>query len=126
MNAEELYAFFDALSEGRAKRLQAMLHEDVELTFPGSRFGGTFQGQRKIVVFLRQIQRFFRDGLRFTVVWAGLSGDRGIVQWTNAGTTREGTAYANRGCTVFRIEDGLIREIDDYLDTERMAETWPS
>ena len=34
-------------------------------------------------------------------------------------------AYANRGVTVFRFAEGRIVEIQDYLDTERIAETWP-
>ena len=67
----------------------------------------------------------FRDGLRFTVSWAGAAGDRAVGEWTNAGVTRDGRPYANRGVTVFRHEGGRIAEIHDYLDTQAMAETWP-
>jgi ketosteroid isomerase-like protein len=125
MTADEVVGFFHALSRGETEALGARLREDVLLEFPGRRFGARLEGKRKVLLFLRQNQRLFQDGLRFTVHWAGVAGDRAVAQWTNAGTTRDGTSYANRGVTVFRLADGRIAEIQDYLDTERIAETWP-
>lgn len=125
MSEQAARQFFEAMSAGDAGSLTDRVTEDVVLEFPGSRFGGRFQGKRKIVIFLRQNQRLFEGGLRFQVVWAGACGDRTVVQWTNEGVTREGRPYANRGVTVFRFEGGLVAEIQDYLDTERIAETWP-
>jgi ketosteroid isomerase-like protein len=78
-----------------------------------------------VLVFLKQTQRLFRGGLRFDVAWAGVVGDRAIAQWTNHGTTRDGREYDNRGVSVLRLRDGRVAEIADYLDTERLAETWP-
>ena len=57
--------------------------------------------------------------------WVGVAGDRAVVQWTNAGVTRAGADYANRGVTVLHFTDGRIGEIQDYVDTELIAETWP-
>jgi ketosteroid isomerase-like protein len=125
MTPQDVVAFFEGLSAGDAEALAPHLADDVVLEFPGARFGGRFEGRRKVVLFLRQNQRLFQDGLRFTVHWAGVLGDRAVAQWTNAGTTRTGVAYANRGVTVFRVAGGRIVEIQDYLDTERLAATWP-
>jgi ketosteroid isomerase-like protein len=79
-----------------------------------------------VTVFLRQNQRLFQGGLRFAVSWAGVCGDRAVAQWTNEGVTRDGKNYANRGVTVFRLDGGKIAEIQDYLDTEAIASTWPA
>ncbi len=117
--------FFRALSEGDADWLGGVLTDDVLLEFPGQRFGGRFTGKRKVLVFLRQNRRLFEDGLTFTVHWAGVAGDRVVAQWTNAGRTRTGIDYSNRGVTVFVVQGGLITELHDYLDTAAMAETWP-
>jgi ketosteroid isomerase-like protein len=129
MTADDVRSFFAALSQGDVSTLEARLAEDVVLEFPGSRFGGTQEGRRRVVVFLKQNQRLFQGGLAFEVRWAGVCGDRAIAQWTNAGTTREGTTYANRGVTVFTLRAGMggeqIVRIEDYLDTERLAATWP-
>jgi ketosteroid isomerase-like protein len=121
----ELRGFFDAVNAGDLDAISGRLAEDVVLEFPGRRFGGLFEGKRKVMLFFRQNRRLFRDGLRFTVLWAGVAGDRGVVQWTNEGVTRGGTAYANRGATVFETDGDRIVAMHDYLDTERMNDTWP-
>jgi ketosteroid isomerase-like protein len=125
MDEAAIRRFFAAAAEGDREVLEAALAEDVVLEFPGRRFGGRFEGRRKVLVFLRQNQRLFEDGLDFTVHWAGVAGDRAVAQWTNFGVTRDGVEYANRGVTVFVLADGKVAEIHDYLDTERIAETWP-
>ncbi len=124
MTEDDIRSCFDALSSGDVTPMADRLADDCVLEFPGRTFGGRHQGKRKIVIFLRQNQRLFRDGLRFTVHWAAVAGDRAIAQWTNAGTTKTGVEYANRGVTVFRLDGETICEIQDYLDTERIAETW--
>lgn len=126
MTADDVRSFFEALSAGAFERLEGRLAEDVALEFPGQRFGGRFEGRRRVMVFLRQNQRLFRGGLRFHVHWAGVAGDRAVAQWTNEGTTRDGRAYTNRGVTIFRIAGGKVVEIQDYLDTERLSQTWPA
>ena len=125
MTADDVRAFFDDLGAGRFEALEARLADEVVFEFPGRRFGGRQEGRRRVLVFLRANQRLFQGGLAFTVHWAGLCGDRAVAQWTNAGTTRSGAAYANRGVTVFRFAGDRIVEIQDYLHTERIAETWP-
>ena len=126
MTADDIRSFFDHLNRSEFEEITALLADDVVFEFPGSRFGGRVEGKRKVGIFLKRNQRMFQDGLAFTVHWAGMDGDRAVVQWTNEGVTRDGTPYQNRGVTVFRLEDGRIAEIQDYLDTERIAETWPA
>jgi len=101
------------------------LADDVVLEFPGRRFGGLIEGRRRVTVFLRQNQRLFRGRLCFEVDWAGVIGDRAVVQWRNAGVTRGDVEYCNRGVTVFTLDGDCVTRIEDYLDTERIAETWP-
>ena len=125
MTEGQARAFFDAMMRGDKAELERLLAEDVVLDFPGTRFGGRFEGRRKVIVFVRQNQRLFRDGLRFDVHWVGVVGDRAIAQWTNAGVTKAGEAYTNRGATVFHEVDGRIALIEDYVDTEQLAATWP-
>jgi len=124
MTAEAVRAFFDDLGASRFERIEGALGDDVVFVFPGRRFGGRHEGRRRVMVFLKANQRLFTGGLAFEVHWIGVAGDRAVAQWTNAGTTREGRAYANRGVTIFRESGGKIVEIQDYVDTETIAETW--
>ena len=116
---------FVALGRGDVASLSDLFAEDVVLEFPGSRFGGRFQGKRKVTIFLKRNQRLFRDGLTFELSWVGGTDDRIVVQWTNHGSTLSGIDYSNRGVTVLRIQDEQVVELQDYLDTEQMAQTWP-
>ena len=125
MNEADVRGFFDALGRSDFDRLDAALHDDAFLEFPGTRFGGTFASKRRVMAFLRANQRLFRSGLSFSVHWVGLVGDRAVALWTNSGITREGIDYANRGATVFVLRDGRIAAIHDYLDTETLSATWP-
>ncbi|HHN74183.1 MAG TPA: nuclear transport factor 2 family protein [Acidobacteria bacterium] len=125
MTEDDIRGFFEALSRADFDGLEQALDEDVRLVFPGRRFGTEVQGLRRVRVFLRQNQRLFRGGLHFDLSWVGVIGDRAVAQWTNHGTTRDGQDYTNRGVTIFRQAGGRIVEIQDYLDTERIAETWP-
>ena len=126
MQDEVMRSFFQAVNERDLDRVAEMVAEDVTFEFPGSRFGGRFEGRRRLLVFLKQNQRLFENGLRFDVHAVFAGPDRGAVQWTNAGTTRAGQAYENRGVTVFQWDAlGRFTSLEDYLDTERIAETWP-
>ena len=126
MTEAELRAAFEGLGTGDFDPFLAHLAEDVVFEFPGRRFGARVEGKRKVAIFLKRNQRLFEEGLVFTVHWAAALGDRAVVQWTNAGRTRGGIDYANRGVTIFRYQDGRVVEIQDYLDTERLSETWPT
>lgn len=125
MTPQDVRRFYEALSAGDAEALEAALAEDVILHFPGDRFGTRAEGRRKVLIFLRRNQRLFDGGLTFRVEWVGATEDRLVATWTNAGRTKSGLDYANRGCTVFRVADGKLVEIQDYLDTHRIEETWP-
>jgi ketosteroid isomerase-like protein len=126
MDEQAIRDAFEGLGRGDIDAFTRHLADDVVLEFPGRRFGGRFEGSRKAAVFLKRNQRLFDGGLHFTVHWAARVGDRAVAQWTNAGTTREGKPYANRGVTIFRFEGERVAEIQDYLDTEQLSETWPA
>lgn len=125
IDASRLRSFFSHINDGDFDAIGEMLADDVVFEFPGRRFGTKAEGQRRVLVFLKQLQRLFDGGLEFTVHWAGMSGDRGVVQWTNSGRTKAGVDYGNRGVTVFTVVADQVARIEDYVDTELIAETWP-
>ena len=48
-------------------------------------------------------------------------GDTVVVEARGANTTRDGKAYDNSYCWVIHMEDGRIKEIREYADTEFMT-----
>lgn len=47
-------------------------------------------------------------------------GEVGVAEWTSVATTRDGREYRNRNCLVFVVRDGLVAEVREYTDTDRM------
>jgi ketosteroid isomerase-like protein len=41
-----------------------------------------------------------------------------VVEAEGQNTTRDGRPYNNRYCFVFRVSEGKLREVTEYLDTE--------
>jgi len=126
MTEQDVRDLFDALSRGDLEAAGRHLHENATLLFPGRRFGGRFEGRRRVLAFFRANRRLFREPLRFDLDWVAPCGERFVAAWTNSATTRDGRPYANRGVTVVSVAHGRVIELDDHLDTERMAETWPA
>jgi ketosteroid isomerase-like protein len=126
MTPDTIRSFFDDLMNSRFEALEERLAEEIVFEFPGRRFGGRWEGKRRVMRFFRANQTLFTGGLKFHVWWVAVTGDRAVAQWTNEGVTREGVPYQNRGVTVFHLSGERIVEIQDYLDTERIAETWPA
>ncbi|MFE2722443.1 nuclear transport factor 2 family protein [Kitasatospora sp. NPDC059327] len=48
-------------------------------------------------------------------------GPRVVAEWTARGTAANGTAYDDRRLGVLTVENGLITEVREYLDTRHAA-----
>jgi uncharacterized protein len=47
-------------------------------------------------------------------------GEWGVAEWTSVARSRAGREYRNDNALVFHVVDGLITEVTEYTDTERM------
>ena len=45
-------------------------------------------------------------------------GDRVVLMWSGRGTMRNGAPYDNEYCWLLDLDDGRIRRVKAYLDTE--------
>lgn len=126
MHEQATRKFFDSVSKGDLVAVSGLLAEDCVLDFPGERFGARLEGKRRDGVFLKSSRRLSREALRFDSSWVGAVGDRVVAQWTNEGPASEGAVSSNRGVTLLSFDaEGRIRDIQDDLDTERLAAAWP-
>ena len=57
-------------------------------------------------------------GLTITVDNLIAEGDNVVMQGRGKSTTKAGKSYNNTYCQVFRIANGKVQEITEYLDTE--------
>lgn len=109
----------DAYS-GRPGALLAALAPDVEYTLMGTshRFARTFRGRDDVAQNLFAEVRAVLASVAMTPFNAVAEGDQVVVEFEGQGRTRDGRSYNNRYCSVFRIANGRITHIREYLDTD--------
>ena len=98
----------------------AALAPDIEYTLMGSthRFARTFRGRDDVAKNLfAEVGAVLARG-RMTPINAVAEGDQVVVEFEGEGRTKDGRDYNNRYCSVFRIADGRITRIREYLDTD--------
>lgn len=124
MNSDEnkrlLQHVFEGLAAGDSRGLIESMAEDFRWTVTGTtRWSGTYRGKQavlddlfgplrgKIVDRVRTIPR------RFIA-----EDDIVVVEAQGRNVTRSGAAYDNRYCFVFRVADGKLAEVTEYMDTD--------
>lgn len=109
---------------GEAKGLDAMLAtmaDDIRWTIIGStKWSRTMNGKKEIVdKLLHPIFAEMESMGTSTTDNVIAEGDYVVVQSHAAGRkTKTGKPYNNTYCNVFKVVDGKIKEITEYLDTE--------
>jgi hypothetical protein len=109
---------------GEAGSLDAMLGviaDDVRWTVIGrTRFSGSFNGKEELLDKL--IQPLFAQMESMGTSTSDnviAEGDYVVVQSRAQGRrTKSGKDYNNTYCIIFRIADGVIKEVTEYCDTE--------
>jgi uncharacterized protein len=128
MNAEQkkklVLDTWKSFVAGDVKAAFANLTEDVRWKIPGSITGmsGVKNGKSEIIGFLRVAAKVFPPGMQTEIRTTHVDGDTVIVEMVNRSQTANGRPYENEYCFVFELADGKIREIREYVDTQRAHE----
>lgn len=125
-NANEQIAldFFTALSTGDLEKLRPFLTEDsvwepMVRDIPGA---GSYRGNQIIDDFLGPVRGMFAPGDPKVHVGTILSdGDIVVVESTSTGHTADGRVYDNRYAWVFRMKDGKVARLHEYMDSHYVA-----
>ncbi|MGD2134076.1 MAG: nuclear transport factor 2 family protein [Maricaulaceae bacterium] len=118
-NKELMTSIFDELAKANGRPFVEALADDVVWRSIGSHaWAGRFEGKEAIV---DQIFRPLRERIGVPTTRARriiADGDIVVVQANGENVTAEGTPYCNDYCFVYRLKDGKIVEVEEYLDTE--------
>ena len=120
-NKETVRNNFAELAKGNGAPLLDSLADDVEWTIIGTTsLSKTFKGKQDVIDGLLVP---FRDALvdghiHIHVDNLLADGDFVVVQGHGEAMTKRGVAYNNTYCWVYRFEQGKIRALTEYLDTE--------
>ncbi|MBP1687326.1 MAG: hypothetical protein H6Q33_3469 [Deltaproteobacteria bacterium] len=117
--------FFMAMGQGDRQGLMAMLAEDARWVIPQAApaHAGTHVGRMKIVdIMLGSMPKMFMPGTTRMEIHAMIAdGDYVVVPARVRATTPQARQYDNEYVFIFRIADGLVRELHEHLDTRYAA-----
>jgi ketosteroid isomerase-like protein len=119
-NKEIVRRAIAALSRGDMDGFLADAADDVTLAVMGSMFP-PIQGKPKVLKGLRNalVARLEGGGaIAMTIENLIAEGDYVAEQARGKARTKDGKDYNNTYCRVWRITDGKVRSIHEYLDTE--------
>ena len=110
---------FAELAKSNPRPFVDAMAEDFRWTmFGGSKWAKTYEGKAAVLNELfpalrRKIDRITTIAHRFIA-----DEDCVAVQARGANTTKGGVAYNNNYCFVFRLAEGKLAEVTEYMDTE--------
>jgi uncharacterized protein len=118
-NTQRIREAFEQLANGNGRPLVESLADDVRWTVIGTtRWSGTYHGKQAVLdELLAPLRARLSGPLKVRAERIVAEADLVVVEGRGRGTTQGGDAYDNTYCWVYRIADGLIREVTEYGDT---------
>jgi ketosteroid isomerase-like protein len=125
-NKQAIVNAYASMAAGNPAPYLDLLSDDISITMFGDhRFARTFKGRTDIYDNLFGPIREVLDGtIRMNVTNALAENDTVIVEARGEARTKDGRAYKNTYCFVFRFESGKIIESREYLDTQLVKATF--
>jgi uncharacterized protein len=122
-NKQLLQHVFSELSKGNPRPFAESLADDVRWTIIGTtEWSKTFDGKQAVLTeLLGPLSANFDEPIRVTAHRFIAEDDFVVVEGRGQATTRAGKAYNNTYCWVYRIADGKVQEMTEYLDTQLAA-----
>jgi uncharacterized protein len=124
-NKQLMQEIFAALAEGNSRPLVEAMTADFSWTVSGTtKWSKTYAGKQAVLTELFGTLRSRIAGHIRTVGDRFIAeNDLVVVEAHGHNTTITGKPYNNRYCFVFRLSEGKLKEVTEYLDTELVTAT---
>jgi ketosteroid isomerase-like protein len=108
------------LGKGNSQAFLGAMAEDVRFTIMGTtKFSGTYNGKQDVVnKLLGPLSAQLEGGLTITPDNFIAEGDFVAMLARGNSKAKNGKSYNNHYCQIFRVANGKVQEITEYLDTE--------
>jgi uncharacterized protein len=123
-NKRLLESAFAELAGGNGQPLMDALADDVRWTVIGSSpWSRTYAGKREVVdELMRPLFSQFADQFTARAIRVIAEDDVVVVEARGQVNTKAGKPYNQTYCYVFRLADGRVSELTEYLDTELVGQ----
>jgi ketosteroid isomerase-like protein len=125
-NKDLIRNMFAELSKGNSQAFLDAMADNVRFTIIGkTKFSGTFNGKQELVSkLLMPLAAQLEGGLTITPDNFIAERDHVAMQARGNSRTKSGGTYNNTYCQVFRIANGKVQEVIEYLDTELVTQAF--
>ena len=122
-NKQILQEAFDELAKGNGKPFTELMADDFCWTVSGTtKWSKTYRGKRSVLQdLMKPLFALFADRYTNAAHRILVDGDYVVVECRGRVTTKTGKPYHNEYCYVIRMENGKMRELKEYLDTQLVA-----
>jgi ketosteroid isomerase-like protein len=119
-NKQLIRDMFAELAKGNGEAFLDRMADDVRFTIIGNtKFSSTFNGKQDVVNrLLEPLGAQLEGGIAITPDNFIAEGEYVAMQSHGKARAKNGRDYNNTYCQVFRIVNGRVKEITEYLDTE--------
>ncbi len=118
-NKALLQDIFAELSSGSSRPLLEALADDVTWTVKGTTpWSRTYSGKAAVLALLRELGSRLATRYRAEATLVLADGEHVVVAANGSATTIDGRRYDNQYCFLYRLRDGAIVEVIEYLDTQ--------
>jgi len=116
----------DAMSQGRVRPLFDAMADEVTWRWMGvNQWSRTFEGKQTVVdTLFGGNAETLSPSSGVEVHWIHADGDVVVVEHSGRNEMPDGRRYDNNYCWVLRFQDGLVREVREYMDTQLVTETF--
>ena len=126
VNRRLMKEIFAQLADGNSQALVEALADDVVWRVTGTtRFSRAYEGKESLIKDLvGPLFSQFADQYTMTADRFIADDNYVVVECQGKVTTKSGRPYNNKYCFVFRLEEGAIKEVVEYMDTHLVVTTF--
>jgi uncharacterized protein len=123
-NKQRMQDIFAELAAGNSRPFVDSFAEDIQWTLIGStEWSGTFRGKQSVLTeLLGPLRAQLAERLKVTPHRFIADGDHVVVEARGQATTKAGQPYNNSYCWIYRLADGKLQEVTEYMDTQLVAD----
>jgi len=119
-NKQIMQNIFAEMAKGNSKLFVESMADDFRWILPGTnQWSRTFDGKNAVLTELFALLSSTIAGPIITTAERFIAdGDYVVVEARGKSATKAGNPYNNKYCFVFRLADGKLKEVTEYMDTE--------
>ena len=119
-NKQLMQHIFAEFAKGNPEPFLEHMADDIRWTIIGTtKFSGTFQGKQVVIdKLLTPLMAQLAGPISLTADRFIAEDDYVVMQGHGTATTKTGKPYNNTYCMVWRLAQGKLQEMTEYLDTE--------